>query len=89
MQVLTFFFFLEDSSIIRRIRFVWIVVGNESDNNSYVAYDRGSQNKKFTKKGTEKQQIRKESVREATASQKRGPRSKKFGNLCCRRINMN
>ena len=79
MQALTFFFFLEDSSTIRRTRFVSIVVGNESDDNSYVAYDRGSQNRRFVK-----QQIRKEGAREAAGSQRRGLRSKKFGNLCRR-----
>ena len=51
MQVLTFFF-LEDSSTIHCTctRFVSIVVGNESDDNSYVAHDRGSQNRRFTKR---------------------------------------
>ena len=66
------FFFLEDSSTILRIRFVQIVVGNESDNNSYVPYDRDSQNKRFakkgprssrfTKKGSAKQEILKKGV---------------------------
>ena len=51
MQVLNFFFFLKDSSTILRIRFVSIVNENESDNNSYVAYDRGSQNRRFAKTG--------------------------------------
>ena len=51
MQVLNFFFFLKDSSTILRIRFVSIVNENESDDNSYVAYDRGSQNRRFAKTG--------------------------------------
>ena len=45
------FFFLKDSSTILRIRFVSIVSENESDDNSYVAYDRGSQNRRFAKSG--------------------------------------
>ena len=28
-----------------------IIVGNESDDNSYVAYDQGSQNRRFAKRG--------------------------------------
>ena len=51
MQVLTFFFFFDDSSTILRTRFESIVVGNESDDNSYVAHDRGSQNRRFAKRG--------------------------------------
>ena len=39
--------------------------------------------------GTEKQQICKEGVREVAKSQKRGRRSKKFGNLCVRKLNFN
>ena len=64
--------FLVDSSTILRNRFVSIVVGNKSDNNTYVAYDRGSQNRRFVKrkprssrfakKGSAKQQIRKKEV---------------------------
>ena len=34
MLVLNFFSYLEDSLIILRICFVWIVIGNELDNNS-------------------------------------------------------
>ena len=78
MQVLIFFFFLEDSSTILLMCFVSIVVGNESDNNSDVTYDRGSQNRKFREEVTEKQRIRKEGVREAAGSQRRGPRSGMF-----------
>ena len=69
------FFFLKDSSTILRTRFVSIVVENESDENSYVAYDQGSQNKRsvkrepkssrFAKKGSAKQQFRKKGVRRA------------------------
>ena len=46
-----FFFFLKCSSTILRIRFVSIVSENKSDDNSYVAYGRGSQNRRFAKTG--------------------------------------
>ena len=69
------FFFLKDSSTILCIRFVSIVSENESDDNSYVAYGRGSQNRRFAKtgpkssrlakKGSAKWQIRKKEVGEA------------------------
>ena len=62
-----FFFFLEDSSIILRIRFVWIVVGDESDDNIYAAYDRGLQNRRFAKSGSKNSRF-----------QRRGPRSSRF-----------
>ena len=69
------FSFLDDSSTILRTRFESIVVGNESDDNSYVAHDRGSQNRRFAKrgprssgfakKGSAKQQVPKKGVRGA------------------------
>ena len=45
------FFFLKDSSTILQIRFVPIISENKSDDNSYVADDRGSQNRRFAKTG--------------------------------------
>ena len=60
------FLFLKDSSTILRIRFVSIVSENKSDDNSYVAYGRGSQNRfaktgpkssRFAKKRTAKQKV--------------------------------
>ena len=73
--MLTFFFFLEDSSSILRIRFVSNVIGNESDDDSYVTYDQGSLNKRFAKreprsnrfekKGSAKQQVCEKGVRGA------------------------
>ena len=89
MQVLTFFFALENNSTTLRIRFVSIAVGNESDDNSYVAYDRGSQNRRlakrgprssrFSKKGSAKQQVRKKEVREAASFQKGVRKAKSLG----------
>ena len=74
------FFLCGDSSTFLRIRFVSIVVGNKSDDNSYVAYDRSLQDKRFAKrgprsskfanKGSAKLQVRKEGVREAAGLQK-------------------
>ena len=69
MQVLTFFCFWRTVHVSFCIRFVLIVVGNESKDNSYVAHDRGSQNRRFAKRGprnsrfateeSAKQQVRK------------------------------
>ena len=71
VQVLTFFFFLGDRLTILHIRFVSIVVGNESDDNSCVAYDRGSQNRRFAKRGP----------RSSRFAKKGSAKQKKFGNL--------
>ena len=58
------FFFLKDSSTILRIRFVSIVSENMSDDNSYVAYDRGSQNKRFAKTGPKSSRLAKGSAKQ-------------------------
>ena len=78
MQVLTFFFFLEDSSTILRIRFVSNVVGNESDDNSYVAYNRDSQSRRFAKRDQEAVDLQRR-VREAQVRIQGGRGAKSFG----------